>query len=600
MGIRKFKIFKKITSIALASALVASQVILPQTPVAEHVFNSSVSVKAAATTVDDCDYVYTVGANIGGIIVNEETDQKEQYVLDISDIPANATIEQVMIQVSTGSSQELAMIAIGAHVVGYNEDDWYSDSGQDTGDKLTFTYNIPKEVASVYGKDFTELYIQHWWGNGDQVVKVDKVGINVAGGAASAVPGDFDGDKKVQPADLVLFTQYMTGAVKSDFYDIVADYNSDGKVNIVDYIMMKNKFVKAAEGSQIGNNGQTALEFVENITVGWNLGNSLDSTCDWITNPTPEQFEKAWTNPVTTKSMIDAVKAMGFNTVRVPVSWGQKMGPAPDYTVSAEWMNRVNEVVDYVIDNDMYCILNVHHDNDWVVPTYAAYDGAADKLTKLWTQISKRFEKYDEHLIFETLNEPRLVGTDLEWSGGNHEARDCINKLNAKAVDAIRQTGGNNKLRFLMCPTYAASGSSATVNDYVAPDDDRVIVSIHAYSPYYFALANSSVAGSTDKFNDSDKAGLRSDFQLLYNKFISQGRAVIIGEFGAQNKNNEADRARWAEYYVSTAKSFGMRCVWWDNNCFEGDGEKFGLLRRSSLENVYPEIVKALFKGLNS
>ena len=599
MGIRKNKIFKKITSIALASALVASQVILPQTPVAESIFNSSVSVKAASKTIDECDYVYTVDSNIGGIILNEETDTKEQYVLNISDIPTDAKIEQVMVQVSTGSSDEVAMIAIGCSVAGYNEYDWYSDSAQDSGDKLSFTYNIPDEVASVYGKDFTELYIQHWWGTGDQVVKVEKVGINVAGGAGSAVPGDFNVDKKVQPADFVLFTQYMTGAVKGDYYDIVADYNSDGSVNIIDYIMMKSKFIKAA-GSDIGNNDQTAIEFVQNITVGWNLGNSLESTCDWISNPTPEQFEKAWANPVTTKAMIDKIKDMGFNTVRVPVSWGQKMGPAPDYTVSAEWMNRVNEVVDYVIENDMYCILNVHHDNDWVVPTYAAYDGASYKLTKLWTQISDRFEKYDEHLIFETLNEPRLVGTDLEWSGGNHEARDCINKLNAKAVDAIRQTGENNKLRYIMCPTYAASGSSTTVNDFVVPDDDRVIVSIHAYSPYFFALANSTVAGSTDKFNDSDKAGLKSDFQLLYNKFISQGRAVIIGEFGAQNKNNESDRARWAEYYIATAKSFGIRCVWWDNNCFEGDGEKFGLLRRSTLEVGYPEILKALFKGLNS
>ncbi len=599
MGIKKNKIFKRITSVALASALVASQAVLPGIPVGQSIFNSSAAVKAAAKAVDDCDYVYTVGSKIGGIIVNEETDEKEQYILDISDIPAGATIEEVMIEVSTGSSDELAMIAIGCHVADYNEDGWYSDSGQDTGDKLTFTYTIPAEVAAVYGTDFTTLHIQHWWGTGDQLVTVEKVGINVAGGAGSAVAGDFDGNKKVQPADLVLFTQYMTGAVTGDFYDMVADYNQDGKVNIIDYIMMKNKFVKNA-GAEIGDSDQTAQEFVENITIGWNLGNSLESTCDWIPTPTVAQFETAWGNPVTTKAMIDAVKSMGFNTVRVPVSWGQKMSAAPDYTVSAEWMSRVNEVVDYVIENDMYCILNVHHDNDWVVPTYAAYDGAVDKLTKLWTQISTRFEKYDEHLIYETLNEPRLVGTDLEWSGGNHEARDCINKLNAAAVDAIRATGGNNKLRFVMCPTYAASGSSTTVNDYVAPDDDRVIVSIHAYSPYFFALANSDVAGSTDKFNDSDKAGLKSDFQLLYNKFVSQGRAVIIGEFGAQNKNNESDRAKWAEYYIATAKSFGMRCVWWDNNLFEGEGEKFGLLKRSTLEAGYPEIVKALFRGINS
>jgi len=597
---KSVNLFKSITGIILASAMFMSQAsALPFSSIKDAFSTVPASVKAAASVPEECDYVFDVNSEIGGIIADEEKDEKIQYILDLSSkVPDDAVIESIMVSVSTGSPDELAMIAIGCHVPGYNEDDWYSDSGQDTGDTLQFTYTFPAEAAEAYGSEFTELFIQHWWGTGDQLVTVNQVGINVAGGAGSAVPGDFDGDKKVKLADLILFTKYMNGVISGDYYDIVADYDSDGTVNILDYIKMKSKFVSAA-GSNIKDDGTSAVEFVENITVGWNLGNTLESTCDWISNPTPEQFEKAWGNPVTTKSMIDAVKSMGFNTVRVPVSWGQKMGPGPDYKVSDAWMDRVNEVVNYVIENDMYCILNVHHDNDWVIPTNEKFNESSEKLNKLWEQIAVRFEKYDEHLIFETLNEPRLVGTDLEWTGGNHESRDCINRLNDGAVKTIRSTGGNNALRYIMCPTYAASGSQATVNDYVAPDDDRVIVSIHAYSPYFFALANTDVPGSVSSFgSETDKSGLTAEFKLLYDKFVSKGRAVIIGEMGAMNKDNAEDRARWAEFYISTAKSYGMRCVWWDNNLTVGEGERFGLINRSTLEPVYPDIVDALFKGL--
>lgn len=595
MKIKKSNILKSVAGIALASAMFASQLAVPQSSVLDGVLVSENIVSAAAKTVDDCDFVYDAKDYVIG---GEDPDNKDQLIIDISDIPAGSVIEEVLVEVATGSEDATAMIAIGCHVKGYNEDDWFSASGQDAGDSLIFSYPVPEEAGSVYGTDYTELFVQHWWGTVDTVT-VKKVGINIAGGAGSAVAGDFDGDKKIKAPDLVMFAQYMVGEISSEYFDVVADYNGDGTANVVDFIMMKNKLTKNLGNSGITDNGQTAIEFVENISIGWNLGNTLESTCDWIDNPTPAQFETAWGNPITTKAMIDAVKDAGFNTVRVPVSWGQKMDE--NYTVSAEWMDRVNEVVDYVIDNDMYCILNVHHDNDWLVPTYEKYDGAVEQLTALWAQISERFKNYDEKLIFETMNEPRLVGTDLEWTGGNAEARDCINKFNAAALDTIRESGGNNALRYVMLPTYAASASTTTLGDFVVPDDPRAIVSIHAYSPYFFALANNDVPGSTDKWGtDADKAQLKQEMKMIYDKFIANDIAVIIGEFGAMNKENTEARTAWAEYYIATAKSFRIRCVWWDNNLVKGTGERFGLIDRQSLEAPYPEVLEALFKGLNS
>ena len=175
----------------------------------------------------------------------------------------------------------------------------------------------------------------------------------------------------------------------------------------------------------------TSMELIGEMKTGWNLGNTLDST---ITNPTgsetPTDWETAWGQPVTTKAMIDSVKAQGFNVLRVPVTWEGKFGEAPDYTIKADWLARVKEVVDYGIDNDMFVILNMHHE-EWHMPTADNEESAEKILRALWAQIADYFKGYDEKLIFEGMNEPRLKGTPMEWNGGNQEAREVINQLNA-------------------------------------------------------------------------------------------------------------------------------------------------------------------------
>lgn len=193
-------------------------------------------------------------------------------------------------------------------------------------------------------------------------------------------------------------------------------------------------------------NGNTATELVNFIGTGWNLGNSLDA----IGGGNSLSSETSWGNPKTTKAMIDAVKAQGFNTVRVPVSWGNHT-TGDNFTIDSKWLARVKEVVDYCIDNDMYVILNIHHDTStqYYYPS-STYKTQSVKFVKsIWTQVAKYFKDYDQHLVFETLNEPRLVGTGDEWwfpvNNPNSAVRDSIsviNTLNQTAVDAIRAAGG--------------------------------------------------------------------------------------------------------------------------------------------------------------
>src|SRR5699024_1327302 len=235
-----------------------------------------------------------------------------------------------------------------------------------------------------------------------------------------------------------------------------------------------------------------------------------------------------WGNPVTTPEMIEKVKEGGFNIIRIPVTWNEHIGDAPHYHINEDWLNRVQGVVDYAYDLDLYVILNLHHE-EWHFPSNDHLDQAKIILVKVWEQIAERFKDYNERLIFEAMNEPRMKGTDVEWTGGTAEAREIINQLNEVFLETIRNSGGNNSLRHVMLPTYAASADDNVLNDFTIPDDEKVIISVHSYTPYHFALNYDG----TDEWNEDNNADTRDIdnlFASLNRRFISNDIAVIIGE----------------------------------------------------------------------
>ncbi len=366
---------------------------------------------------------------------------------------------------------------------------------------------------------------------------------------------------------------------------VTVKYSNDGSVPAnagINTEQDKNTDNKINKNS---SEGMSAAEIVKDMKIGWNLGNTLD--CYNVTWEVSD-FETAWGNPRTTKAMIDTVKKEGFNAVRIPVSWNEHMN---GNKIDVDWLNRVNEVVDYVIDNDMYAIINVHHDDyTWLNPSKADEAAVKAKLVSIWEQLSDRFKDYDQHLLFEGMNEPRIIGGQDEWTGGTAEEREVINHLFQAFVDTVRKSGGNNSSRALIITSHAASIEADAVNDIVVPDDDRIIVSIHYYSPWDFAGGEN---GKSDWGSDSEKKDLDKGFDFLKSKFIDKGVPVIIGEFGATNKNNDSVRASYMEYYVKSAKSRGITCFIWDN----GTKDEFGLLDRNSLTWYFKNVVDAAVKG---
>lgn len=355
-----------------------------------------------------------------------------------------------------------------------------------------------------------------------------------------------------------------------------------------------------------GLTGKDARGITSQMTIGWNLGNTLD--CSGVkagANATPATYATAWGNPVPTGELVQAVKDAGFNTIRIPTTWYQHItwdDSSQMYLVNDQWMDFVKQTVDYAYERDMFIILNIHHEDFINVTQFTdqTYADASKKMTDIWTQVAETFKDYDQHLIFEGMNEPRQTKNPSvgEWGDGTGDGgytTSYINKLNAVFVDTVRSNGSAaNKERLLMLPGYCASNSATAIRNIEIPNGaGNVALSVHAYTPYYFTMA------TDDKANHSfpGASGWGADYEgELSNMFSYLGQIqneknapVIIGEFSASNFGNTEDRCRWATDYLTKAKAQGIPCVLWDNNApANNGGEAHGYLYRAN-NTWYPD-----------
>lgn len=364
-------------------------------------------------------------------------------------------------------------------------------------------------------------------------------------------------------------------------------------------------------------NDITATELVSRIRIGWCLGNTLEAHkglngFPWLgggvyANTTVAELETAWGNPITTKDNIDAVYNAGFNAIRIPVTWFKVADSK--LNIREDWMFRVAEIVDYAMSNDMYVFLDTHHEEYIFKLDNLNIEESKRSLVRIWEQIAYTFKNYNERLIFEGLSEPRTLGGLAEWSGGTEEEHNNLNILNQIFVDTIRNTGGNNARRVIMIPTYAASSVEIAQRALIIPTDivaNKIIVSLHIYNPWYFALStNHRATDIWDKNNPEDTRPIITPLDLAHDLFVKRGIPVIISETGAIDRNNDESRAKWSEFFILQAYKRGIPCFWWDSGTFEATkpygssgNQVLGLLNRRTSQFAHPKIIDALMLHL--
>ena len=367
-------------------------------------------------------------------------------------------------------------------------------------------------------------------------------------------------------------------------------------------------------GSAGFDNSISSHSALDQMGVGWNLGNSLDAHNSNGGLNEGLSSETSWGNIKTTECMIDSLVRKGFKTIRVPVSWHNHLIDY-NYTIDPEWMKRVKEVVDLCLKKGLWVILNTHHDNasGWVsygkgyYPTRSNQAESERFLRNVWTQICQAFNNgYNQKLIFEALNEPRLMGNQYEWwyqpgAPDCEEGNEVLNSFNRLIHSVIRSSSGNNAKRFIMFTSQAAAYSYVTGGNFALPDDSRynsgnsrILVSVHMYSPFDFAFdANSGVTVC----NQNCKSELDGYFRTLHDKFVTRGIGVIIGEFGSINKWNLSARIEWAKYYVENSRKKGLVPIIWDNQNFSSGEESFGLMHRQQCSWEPEDYVNALVQA---
>ena len=316
-----------------------------------------------------------------------------------------------------------------------------------------------------------------------------------------------------------------------------------------------------------------AMAFSHRMGIGWNLGNTLDARSDQARSVRDE--ETAWGNPVTTKAMIDGIKASGFNSVRIPVAWSNLMGP--DNAISPELMARVDQVAHYGLDNGMYVIINIHWDGGWIHNFSTDYDGTMKKYAAIWTQIASHFKGSSDHLIFESMNEEGSFSDLWNEHGGTLEqktkAYGVLNAINQRFTDLVRASGGSNTRRYLLIAGYGTDIGRTVDSDFQMPRDPaaRSLVSVHYYSPATFAIlekdADWGKAASTWG-TPEEVAAVKRDLLPLKARFLDHGIPVVIGEYGCPAQKDPASVVKYLTTVAGIAHTLGCVPMLWDAGGF--------------------------------
>ena len=335
-----------------------------------------------------------------------------------------------------------------------------------------------------------------------------------------------------------------------------------------------------------------AGEVAAGIKLGWNLGNTLEAQCT----------ETSWGNPAANQQLFKAVKAAGFNAVRLPVAWDCH---ASKSIIDEAWMKRVQEVVDYAHAEGMYVLLNIHWDGGWLEnnPVYARQEAVNQKQRSYWTQIATRFKDYDQRLLFAGTNE-----VHADYGTPSKEHNEVQQSYNQTFVDAVRATGGNNASRTLVVQTYNTNIHHG-LNFFALPRDPiegRLMVEVHHYDPYDYTLnekgsclawgrpypQHEACAWAQESYHDETfaKAGA---------KWVKQGVPVLLGEYavGMRPGLNPESRLYYLLYLNMAAAKNGIKTFYWDIGVPATQKGGNALFDRRSGKVVDPGALDAIKRG---
>jgi endoglucanase len=360
----------------------------------------------------------------------------------------------------------------------------------------------------------------------------------------------------------------------------------------------------------------SASQIVADMGAGWNLGNQLEAT----TNGFPS--ETAWGQPAVTQALIDKVRAAGFKTIRIPVSYLGYIGPGPNYTINASWLNRIQEVVNYAYNRGLHVLINMHGDGyknvsgSWLICDSSSQTTIKAKYEKAWQQIANRFKNYDQRLILESMNEE----FDGQYGRPTQPCYSNINSYNQIFVDTVRKTGGNNGSRWLLVAgwntniDYTAGnyGFKLPSDQYRSPsipaNERRIMISVHHYAPWDFAGEENgtitqwgqAATNPSRKSTWGQEDYLDAQLKTMHDVFVTKGYPVVVGEYGAIDKSsfdssNNRYRADFARAVAATAKKYGAASVYWDNGSTGRYG--FGLFDRRSLTVTQQGIINGIMSG---
>jgi endoglucanase len=297
--------------------------------------------------------------------------------------------------------------------------------------------------------------------------------------------------------------------------------------------------------------------------IGANIGNTFDNTTKW---------ETGWGNPPITREFIANLKKLGFKTVRVPVAWDTY---AEKERISPDKMARVAEVVDWILDEGMYCVVNIHWDGGWIDSSWRSprsknhntFTGDAKrKYVSYWTQIASHFADRNERLLFEALNEE----TNFEGEGSRVQAYATLGRVNQLFIDTVRKTGGNNAKRMLIITGYGTDIAKTVHHEYVLPVDsvpNRLMISVHYYTPWPFAgmEKDGQFGKMTNTWgSEADVRELHVNFSAMADFCEEHDMPAFVGEFGVAGKKETAARVRWMTAVAQAALNREMVPVLWD------------------------------------